>query len=145
MTNPVILSQCDRPVPLNASGFLITVLLSKVDSGGTEIFHQSGAEGKGPGPHFHPWDETFLVVEGKVILGVGEQQSVATPGSLVHVPGGSTHWFHFGKGGGAILAITSPGNAEEMFAEYDSGINWFALDREKLTAVAARHGQTIIL
>lgn len=144
MPNPVILFPSDRPAPLNAGGFLITVLLSKADSGGSEIFHQSGAEGQGPGPHFHPWDETFLVLEGEVMLGVGEQQSVATPGTLVHVPGGSTHWFRFGEGGGAVLAITSKGNAAEMFTEYDTGINWSALDRDKLIAVAAKHGQTIL-
>jgi quercetin dioxygenase-like cupin family protein len=123
---------------------MITVLLSKADSGGTEIFHQSGSEGQGPGPHFHPWDETFLVLAGEVILGVGEQRSVAKPGTLVHVPGGSTHWFRFGEGGGTVLVITSEGNAEAMFTEYDTGINWSALDRDKLIAVAARHGQTIV-
>jgi quercetin dioxygenase-like cupin family protein len=144
MPHPVILSESDRPVPLNAGGFMITVLLSAADSGGTEMFHQSGPEGKGPGPHFHPWDETFMVLEGEVILGVGDQQTVAKPGSLVHVPGGTTHWFHFGQGGGAVLAITSKGNAQAMFTEYDTGINWSAVDREHLIAVAAKHGQTII-
>lgn len=144
MPSPVILALGDRPNPLNAGGFLITVLLSKADSGGTEIFHQSGPAGSGPGPHFHPWDETFLVLEGEVTLGVDEQQTVARPGTLVHVPGGSTHWFHFGEGGGAVLAITGKGNAEAMFTEYDTGINWTALDRSKLIAVAAKHGQTIL-
>lgn len=144
MPNPVILSESDRPVPLNAGGFMITVLLSAADSGGTEIFHQSGPEGKGPGPHFHPWDETFLVLEGEVILGVGDQQTVAKPGALVHVPGGTTHWFHFGQGGGAVMAMTSKGNAQAMFTEYDTGINWSAVDREHLIAVAAKHGQTVI-
>jgi hypothetical protein len=43
-----------------------------------------------------------------------------------------------------VLAITSKGNAAEMFTEYDTGINWSALDRDKLIAVAARHGQTIL-
>jgi hypothetical protein len=144
MPNPVILSESDRPVPLNAGGFMITVLLSAADSGGTEIFHQSGPEGKGPGPHFHPWDETFLVLEGEVILGVGDQQTVAKPGALVHVPGGTTHWFHFGQGGGAVMAMTSKGNAQAMFTEYDTGINWSSVDREQLIAVAAKHGQTVI-
>jgi len=141
---PVILLPAERPAPLNAGGFMITVLLSQADSGGPEMFHQSGPEGSGPGPHFHPWDETFLVLQGEVTLGVGEQQTVATPGTLVHVPGDTTHWFHFGTGGGAVLAITSKGNAGAMFAEYDTGINWTALDRKAVIAVAARHGQTIL-
>jgi hypothetical protein len=69
---------------------------------------------------------------------------VASPGTLVHVPGNTTHWFHFGSRGGAVLAIASKGNAGALFAEYDTGINWSALDREKVIAVAAKHGQTIL-
>jgi len=43
-----------------------------------------------------------------------------------------------------VLAITSKANAAEMLTEYDTGINWSALDRDKLIAVTARHGRSII-
>ncbi len=144
MSNVVIMREDDRPVPLNAGGFMITVLASREDSSGYEIFHQSGPEGKGPGPHFHPWDEAFYVLAGELHCGVDGVETVAGVGTLIHVPGGSTHWFRFGAGGGAVLAITSRGNASPMFTEYDRGVDWESGDREQLIEVAARHGQTII-
>jgi quercetin dioxygenase-like cupin family protein len=144
MAKSFILSQQDRPAPLNAGGFMITVLASKAETDGYELFHQSGAEGKGPGPHFHPWDETFVVLSGEVHCGVDGKESLATPGTVMHVPGGSVHWFRFGKGGAAVLALTSHGNASDMFTEYHSGINWDSVDRAELIAVAARHGQTVL-
>jgi quercetin dioxygenase-like cupin family protein len=144
MAKSFILSQQDRPAPLNAGGFMITVLASKAETDGYELFHQSGAEGKGPGPHFHPWDETFVVLSGEVHCGVDGKESLATPGTVMHVPGGAVHWFRFGKGGAAVLALTSHGNASDMFTEYHSGINWDSVDRAELIAVAARHGQTVL-
>ncbi len=134
----------DRPAPLDAGGFMITVLASRKNASEYEIFHQAGPEGKGPGPHFHAWDEAFYVLEGELHCGVDGIETVAHVGALVHVPGGSTHWFRFGAGGGAVLAITSRGNASQMFTDYDQGVDWESPDREQLIEVAARHGQTII-
>jgi quercetin dioxygenase-like cupin family protein len=59
-----------------------------------EIFFQAGPEGSGPPPHNHPWDEAFYVIAGQISFGVdGEEDRHAPPGTLVHIPGGSTHWF----------------------------------------------------
>ena len=144
MPTPVMLPESERPAPLNVGGFMITVLASDAHTGSTEFFHQRGEEGKGPGPHFHPWDETFYVLEGELHCGVDGTDTIATPGTLVHVPGGSTHWFRFGKGGGAILAVTSAGNAARMFTDFDKGITWESPDRAQLIALAASHGQIIV-
>jgi len=38
--------------------------------------------------------------------------------------GGARAEWLFGAGGGAILAITSRGNASPMFTEYDQGVDW---------------------
>lgn len=144
MTNPKIVSEAQRPAPLNVGGFMISVLASTTETGGNEFFHQSGPEGKGPGPHFHPWDETFFVLKGELHCGVDGIDTVVGPGAMVHVPGGSTHWFHFGKGGGELLAVTSKGNAAAMFTDFDKGITWESPDRTQLIAIAASHGQTIV-
>jgi quercetin dioxygenase-like cupin family protein len=144
MTNPKIVSEAQRPAPLNVGGFMISVLASTKETGGNEFFHQSGPEGKGPGPHFHPWDETFFVLKGELHCGVDGIDTVVGPGAMVHVPGGSTHWFRFGKGGGELLAVTSKGNAAAMFTDFDKGITWESPDRTQLIAIAASHGQTIV-
>jgi mannose-6-phosphate isomerase-like protein (cupin superfamily) len=120
------------------------VLASTDETGGNELFYQYGPEGKGPGPHFHPWDESFYVLQGELHCGVGDHETVAMPGTLIHVPGNTTHWFRFGPGGGALLAITSKGNASKMFMDFDKGIAWESPDRSALVALAAQHGQTIV-
>ena len=48
MSSVIIMSQDDRPLPLNAGGFMISVLASRETASGYEIFHQSGPAGKGP-------------------------------------------------------------------------------------------------
>ena len=99
-----------RKTPLKVGGFDITVLASTHDTMGYEIFVQKGQEGKGPGPHFHPWDETFYILNGKLHCGIDEDEFVALPGTLVHIPGGKTHWFKFGVGGAEFLAQLSTGS-----------------------------------
>lgn len=144
MHPPKIVSPTQRPAALNVGGFMINVLASTDETGGNELFYQHGPEGKGPGPHFHAWDESFYVLQGELHCGVGELESVSGPGTLIHVPGGTVHWFRFGPGGGALLAVTSRGNASRMFTDFDKGIAWDSPDRSALIALAAKHGQTIL-
>jgi quercetin dioxygenase-like cupin family protein len=65
-----------RDAPLNVGGFIIKVLASSDVTQGFEIFHMAGTEGKGPGPHFHPWDESFYVIKGEVKCGVGDTETL---------------------------------------------------------------------
>ena len=130
--------------PLEVGGFKITVLASTELTGGYELFRISGPEGTGPGPHHHPWDESFFVLGGAVHCGVGEEESLATAGTLIHVPGGATHWFRFAEGGGEFFAITSQGNASKMFEAFDKGINWANPDRKALIELAASYGQVVL-
>lgn len=130
--------------PLSVGGFQITVLASTDQTGDYELFRISGPGGAGPGPHHHAWDETFFVLSGGVHCGAGETEALATAGGLVHVPGGTTHWFRFAEDGGELLAITSRGNASGMFRAFDRGVNWADPDRSALVALAAIYGQTVV-
>ena len=103
----VLLSRHDRTQPLSVVGEHITVLASAAQTGRYEIFFQGGPEGSGPPPHNHPWDEAFYVLRGEVAFGVGDRESLAVEGTLVQVPGGTTHWFRYGRGGGDMLTMTS--------------------------------------
>jgi hypothetical protein len=59
---PFVVQPADYPRSLNVVGEHITVLASGTATGGYEIFLQEGAEGSGPPPHCHPWDESFWCV-----------------------------------------------------------------------------------
>ncbi len=49
--------------------------------------------GEGPGLHRHPYDETWVVVEGEVTFRAGEESFTALPGDIVVVPPGVPHAF----------------------------------------------------
>ena len=76
---------------LNVLGISVTVLASNARTQGYEITLQSGAEGAGPPPHSHVWDESFFVLRGRVELSIDGKAYVYGPGTLVHLPAGTVH------------------------------------------------------
>ncbi len=48
---------------------------------------------KGSGPHAHPEDDIFYVIEGTMSILVGKEWTHAAKGSFVLVPGGVMHDF----------------------------------------------------
>jgi quercetin dioxygenase-like cupin family protein len=144
VSNPLVVPLATAPAPLAVVGEQITVLAAGAQTGGYEIFHQSGPEGSGPPPHHHPWDEAFYVIEGEVAFGVDDLQNlVAATGTLVHAPGGSTHWFRFGAGGGAMISMTSRDGASAFFTQVAREVSSSDPDLGALVGIATAHGLTI--
>jgi len=140
MNKPLVVVPKHASRPLNVVGEQITVLASGAQTGSYEIFHQAGPEGSGPPPHNHPWDEAFYVTKGQVAFGIDDQEMIASPGTLVHLPAGTTHWFRFGKGGGEMVSMTSREGASHMFTDFDREISPTDPDLGKLIEVGSRHG-----
>src|SRR6185437_2726639 len=140
MPTPFVITPDRASRPLNVVGEKITVLASGAQTGGYEIFLQAGPEGSGPPPHNHPWDESFYVVKGEIAFGIGDNEMVALPGTLVHLPAGTTHWFRFGKGGGEMISMTSREGASRMFTDFDREISPEKPDLGKLVEIGGRHG-----
>jgi mannose-6-phosphate isomerase-like protein (cupin superfamily) len=79
---------------------------------------------QGPGPHSHPEDDVFYVIEGTMSILVGDQWVDATRGSLVLAPGGTTHDFQNRSDSRAgLLNFSTPGNFEP---EMPGIAEWFA-------------------
>ena len=140
---PLVVSTQDRSQPLDIVGEQITVLASGPQTGSYEIFLQAGPEGSGPPPHSHPWDEAFYVMRGEVAFGIGERESLAVAGTLVQLPGGTTHWFRYGRGGGEMLSITSRAGAAAFFTECAANVSSEAPDMPKLLGIAQAHGVAV--
>jgi quercetin dioxygenase-like cupin family protein len=138
MSSPVILGPEERPESLAIGGFTITVLASGDDMQAYETFHTEGPPGTGPGPHSHPWDETFYVLTGPVTFGVGREEIVAEPGTFLNVPGDVIHWYRFGPETGSFVSVTSGKSAAPMYREL-AAIE--SPDRSLYREAAARHGQ----
>ena len=139
MSKPIISGTSESKV-LTVLGEHIAVLASGDETGSYEVFHQVGAEGSGPPPHSHPWDEAFYITKGEIAFGVGDQKAVGGTGTFVHVPARMTHWFRFGVGGGEMVSLTSRAGAASLFTEIAREISPSKPDFAKLVEIANRHG-----
>lgn len=140
MPAPFVVKPGDAPRPLTLVGEQITILASGAQTGSYEIFLQKGPENSGPPPHNHPWDESFYVLKGEIAFGMDGSETTALPGTLVHLPAGTTHWFRFGKGGGEMISMTSREAASRMFTDMDREIAPDNPDLSKLLEIGKRHG-----
>jgi len=141
---PFIVRPDQAPQPLAVVGEHITVLASGRRTGSYEIFRQAGPEGSGPPPHSHPWDESFYVLEGEIAFGVDGEEHVAVPGTLVHLPAGTMHWFRFGRGGGEMISMTSRQGASDMFTDFDREISPENPDLGRLVELGQPYGLEIV-
>jgi quercetin dioxygenase-like cupin family protein len=143
MPEAIIVDTTTAPRALNIVGEQVTVLVSGAQTGSYEIFHQAGPEGSGPPPHSHPWDEAFYVIRGEIAFGHEDRELVASPGTLVHLPAGTTHWFRFGAGGGEMISMTSREGASHMFTDFDREISPEKPDLGKLIELGRPYGLAV--
>lgn len=74
------------------------------------FFLTDAPPGTGPRLHRHPYDEVFVVQEGRVTFTVGDETVEATGGQIVVVPAGQPHKFvHVGPGRARHLDIHTSG------------------------------------
>jgi hypothetical protein len=86
------------------------------------------------------------VIAGQVTFGVGGgEDRLAPPGTFVHIPGGSTHWFRFGPGGGEMISMTSRPGAAAFFTDIDREVSPTEPDFTTVLRVATSHGLTVPL
>ena len=143
-TKPFVVAPKDYAPALNIVGEHVTVLASGEATEGYEVFLQRGPQGSGPPPHSHPWDESFFVVKGQIDFGIGGESMTASPGTLVHLPAGTAHWFRFGAGGGEMVSMTSRLGASKLFTDMARELAPVNPDLEKFTEVGARHGLKVM-
>lgn len=60
--------------------------------------------GEGPGPHLHPYAETFIVQEGQATFTVGDDTIEARAGDIVVAPADVPHAF-VNSGSGALRSV----------------------------------------
>lgn len=132
------------PPALDVLGVQITLLADRAHTGSYEITLQQGAEGIGPPPHRHAWDESFFVLDGEVEISAGDRTALGRAGALVHVPAGLVHAYRFGKGGGRMLELSqgprAAGGAAQMFANVARDTAGPALAMPALVRLLADNG-----
>jgi quercetin dioxygenase-like cupin family protein len=129
--NHFVLGESLRPLITNAMGSSI------------EVFDTSGPADGGPPPHFHPWEEIYVVLEGELEVTVDGDTHVLQKGDAAHIPGGTVHGYrnitecHF-------LTIVSKGNASKMFAQFATEVEMTPPDIPNLVRVAGENGATFV-
>ena len=140
-TQPFIVSPQDYPRALSVLGVQITVLAPNTATQGYEITLQEGAQGMGPPPHKHDWDESFFVLTGTIELSCAGKTQHVQAGTLVHVPAGTVHAFRFGDSGGSMLELSGAGgSATKVFAQLDREAAVGPPDIPKVIDILQRHG-----
>jgi mannose-6-phosphate isomerase-like protein (cupin superfamily) len=81
-------------MPVIDSRTLPTGDLKGVEHGATiSLIFDHSEPGQGPRLHKHPYDETWVVVEGNLTFQAGEEKLKAGAGDIVIVPPGAPHKF----------------------------------------------------
>ena len=130
--NHFVLGESLRPLITTAMGSSI------------EVFDTSGPADAGPPPHFHPWEEIYVVLEGELEVTVDGETHVLKKGAAAHVPGGTTHGYrnvtecHF-------LTIVSKGNASTMFARFANEVEMNPPDLPAIIQIAGENGAEFVL
>ena len=119
-----------RFVAVGSTGAGVTVKASEAETGGLcTVWEARIAPGTvGAGPHYHRGrDEFFYVLEGELVLHIGEERHTAGAGTFAFVPRETIHGFHNASSESAtLLVMHHPAGFERYF--------------EAMLQLAARHG-----
>lgn len=105
--------------------------------------------GAAPPLHTHPQDETFYLLEGKVVVWLDSDRHACEPGTAVFVPGGVPHAFRVESDTARMLFLSTPAGIEEYVRALSEPAAWPWLQppadgprvpRERLEAVERLHG-----
>jgi quercetin dioxygenase-like cupin family protein len=94
-------------MPLIKAGTLPTGNLRGEDHDATiSLILDESEPGQGPRLHRHPYDETWVVIEGNLTFHAGEEQLAAHAGDIVIVPPDTRHKFtNDGPGRSKLVCI----------------------------------------
>lgn len=110
---------------------------SAASSGGSLTFIDSQTDGGAP-PHVHTReDEAMYVLDGAIVVRIGEEEFHAGVGDFVFMPRGVEHSWDVDGASARVLIVAAPGGLDRFLDEFHAAGDWPARD-----AVAERYGLT---
>lgn len=110
-----------RFIAVGSTGGGVTVKASEAETGGLCTVWEGRIEPGtvGAGPHYHHGrDEVFYVLEGEVVLRIGEERHIAGAGTFAFVPRETIHGFHnAGRSPATLLVMHHPAGFEHYLEE----------------------------
>jgi len=87
---------------------------------GISYFFVDNEPGEGPGLHWHPYTETWVVLEGTAEITMGDRRLTARAGDTATVPAGVWHRFeNIGDGRLKVLCIHASAVIVQTWADED--------------------------
>jgi quercetin dioxygenase-like cupin family protein len=143
-----------REAPAYVSvGELVTLLASAEQTGGLfGLMEGVLAKGAEPPPHVHHReDESFFVLEGSLVVRVGDEVFSASPGSFVFCPRDVPHLLTLESEQVRMLTLVTPGGLESFFVELGEPVlggtlpeNPPELDVERVVTLAGHYGAEVL-
>jgi quercetin dioxygenase-like cupin family protein len=143
-----------REAPAYVSvGELVTLLASAEQTGGLfGLMEGVLAKGAEPPPHVHHReDESFFVLEGSLVVRVGDEVFSASPGSFVFCPRDVPHLLTVETEEVRVLTLVTPGGLEAFFVELgvpapDRRLptDLPEIDVERVVTLAAHYGAEVL-
>jgi len=130
-----------RRIGVGSAGAGVTVKASEAETGGlcTVWEGKVGPGTVGAGPHYHRGrDEFFYVLEGELVLRIGDERHVAGAGTFAFVPRKTIHGFHNESGSSATLLVMHHPAGFERYLDEMQGLVERGGNREERAAIADR-------
>ena len=119
-------------------GETLRPLLTNAMGSSLEIFDTSGPADAGPPPHCHPWEEVYVMLDGKLEVTIDGDSQVISPGDVAHVPAGVTHSYR-NLTQARFLTIATEGKAAQFFAQVAKEVEMNPPDIPGVIRVASSH------
>lgn len=151
MTEKTVSRQSGQGQAFWMLGGLYEVLLSSDETNGaTTVMQFTTPVGMGPPPHTHSGPETVYVVDGTITYHIGGELIDAGPGSIFHIPAGTTEFFEPTSTAKVVVTYV-PGGMDKFFAEAAEPAPRREIppapasppDVERLAAIGAKYGMTV--
>jgi quercetin dioxygenase-like cupin family protein len=98
--------------------FLGTLATIRIDAASTvgryAMFEVLLPKAAAPPLHTHPQDETFIVVDGRMCVWIGDTVQRCEAGSIIGAPGGTPHTFFVESETARVLTLSVPAGIERL-------------------------------
>lgn len=141
MNESIHLSTAGTGTEYSAPDATVTVKISGEHTGSQyELFEVDAPRGEPGPPHSESWSKAFYVLQGRILVHLGDQGYDLGPGASISIPAGTLNTFSVLTPAAKFLTISQTDRMGRFFADLE---RTDPADFDGLRAVTERHGVSI--
>ena len=145
MSDPYILRSGESIRPLGP----FRLMVDAGESDGRLTLYEGNLPVGGPPLHVHEFDEVLLVLDGRVLVQLGDERHELGSGDFAWLAAGHAHTFaNPGPGTVRALGLAIPSGIEDLFAERGDYVSRLdpgeAPDLDEMAAIYAEHASEVL-